>query len=459
MSWFDPSGIASLAKTALKEAQKTIDKALDIQDDELPDSKKVTITPTAPANTPVVTTEPDFFGNWGLNEQETIVTKSPVKHLNNSSLWGSFTGSFFDQAKEDEFKNSKLVVRDDEPRLSIISNDSVEVLESPDSIEVISSGDSISKLSPESIEIISEDDEVSESTLTILEKEEPPITKPPGKMFVPIDTQPQSGLNIPTLVESPNVINPDEGELSDRTLESSTETVTTSSYVTNLLADAMIEKKREQSPQSLSSEIIKLETTSDHTSGDELETQTSSDIEIISSPNGDSSSTQSISRQSPAKLYILPKPVDDVEKLLKRISEITEILESRETKLIEINRENVELTASNAALKQQVDLKLESTDQVAEEYTQRMSALERKFQSAIREKDVLRKQLDTLAQEAECKSTRNDFEVLLKEKEGTIKELREEGEKLSKVQLQHSNIIKKLRATEKDQGLEIKRLK
>lgn len=33
-SWFDPSGIASLAKNALKEAQKTIDKALDIQDDE-----------------------------------------------------------------------------------------------------------------------------------------------------------------------------------------------------------------------------------------------------------------------------------------------------------------------------------------------------------------------------------------------------------------------------------------
>lgn len=41
------------------------------------------------------------------------------------------------------------------------------------------------------------------------------------------------------------------------------------------------------------------EQTSGHTSGDELETTTSSDIEIISSPNGDGSSTTS--RQSPAK--------------------------------------------------------------------------------------------------------------------------------------------------------------
>lgn len=34
MSWFDPTGFATLAKSALKEAQKTIDKALDIQDED-----------------------------------------------------------------------------------------------------------------------------------------------------------------------------------------------------------------------------------------------------------------------------------------------------------------------------------------------------------------------------------------------------------------------------------------
>ena len=31
MSWFDTAGFASLAKSALKEAQKTFDKALDLE--------------------------------------------------------------------------------------------------------------------------------------------------------------------------------------------------------------------------------------------------------------------------------------------------------------------------------------------------------------------------------------------------------------------------------------------
>ena len=33
MSWFQTTNFASLAKSALKEAQKTIDKALDIRDE------------------------------------------------------------------------------------------------------------------------------------------------------------------------------------------------------------------------------------------------------------------------------------------------------------------------------------------------------------------------------------------------------------------------------------------
>lgn len=35
MSWFDATGFANLAKTALKEAQKTIDKALDINEEDI----------------------------------------------------------------------------------------------------------------------------------------------------------------------------------------------------------------------------------------------------------------------------------------------------------------------------------------------------------------------------------------------------------------------------------------
>lgn len=42
MSWFDTTGIASFAKSALNTAQKTIDKALDIQEEA--ESKKSKIT-------------------------------------------------------------------------------------------------------------------------------------------------------------------------------------------------------------------------------------------------------------------------------------------------------------------------------------------------------------------------------------------------------------------------------
>lgn len=169
-----------------------------------------------------------------------------------------------------------------------------------------------------------------------------------------IDTQPQSTkLDILDLLKNTNVIDipnendildaSDEGFQSDKTIvpndsamESSSDTSTTtdsntnSLYLKNMLADAMSENKiekgnydlsmamvdssqkneienvsitefeipaRESSPISSGSrsDLVKIgsDQTSGHTSGDELETTTSSDIEIISSPNGDSSSTQS----------------------------------------------------------------------------------------------------------------------------------------------------------------------
>lgn len=362
-----------------------------------------------------------------------------------------------------------------------------------------------------------------------------------------IDIQPHGGSkkDLFGLLKSTNVIDvpldsdpfdgSDEGFQSDKTLvpdnamESSSDTSTTtdsntnSMYLKNMLADAMSENKMEKSDQSLQddqrkgelenismteldmplretsptssgsrSDLVKIgsDQTSGHTSGDELETTTSSDIEIISSPNGDSSSTHS--RHSPAKLTnkvkvdtLLSKITlnktkghnrelseassasDDTEldKLLRRLSEMTDILESREAKLIEVSRRNAELQEINNDYRQQLDIifksQVDSVDlhQVTEEYTQRLSALERKFQQAIREKDVLRKQLDQCKQDAITRMSKSEIDTLMTEKEETIKELREEGEKLSKQQLQHSNIIKKLRAKEKDNEATINHLK
>ncbi|KAF7269317.1 hypothetical protein GWI33_017640 [Rhynchophorus ferrugineus] len=344
----------------------------------------------------------------------------------------------------------------------------------------------------------------------------------------------------------------DDGSQSDKTLvetqenimetssdtSTTTETSSNSTYLKKLIADAMVEKSpdsqkhppeacREFSDKASSldsiatssqieivprenssplssekSDLVKIESdhTSCHTSCDELETTTSSDIEIISSPNGDSSSTQS--RQSPAKKTLLKAKTEesaidnllhkmtikkakghnrelseassisddshnnvDIDKLLKRISEMTDILESRESKLIDMNRRNAELQEQNNDLKTQLDCvltqQLESADlsQVTEEYTQRLSALEKKFQQAIREKDTLRKQLDQAKLDVAARMSKHELESTISEKDQTIKELRDEGEKLSRQQLQHSNIIKKLRAKEKENEGTIKHLK
>ncbi|XP_014210575.1 TATA element modulatory factor [Copidosoma floridanum] len=279
-------------------------------------------------------------------------------------------------------------------------------------------------------------------------------------------------------------------------IEQQEQTLTASSYVKTMLAEAMAEKAdperhcvevppRGNSPISSESrsDLVKIgsDQTSGHTSGDELETTTtSSDIEIISrySPNGDSSSTQS--RQSPANSQTCVKGSDlltrtlktrghsrelseisvgsddaslEIERLVRRLREMTDILEARESKLIEVSRANMELHEHNASLKKQHAEHSQDLTQITDEYTQRLSALERKFQQAIRERDSLRKSLEQTKQESASRQLAAEMSA---EKDEIIRELREEGEKLSKQQLQHSNIIKKLRAKEKENEALIK---
>lgn len=127
MSWFDAAGLANIAKTALKEAQRTIDKALDIKEDEIN---------TVPSNTPIDTNSDDFFSTWGITHSGNIKNDAnemkTQQKLPTNSMWGSFTGSFFDNAAqeigrksnsfdslddsgmEQHFSHSKLVVQQSE---------------------------------------------------------------------------------------------------------------------------------------------------------------------------------------------------------------------------------------------------------------------------------------------------------------------------------------------------------
>lgn len=229
--------------------------------------------------------------------------------------------------------------------------------------------------------------------------------------------------------------------------------------------------------------------TSPQNSNDEMETATSSDIEIISNPNGDASSTASnTARTSPLKneknsktadnaaattashnsairthkghcrepseisILSMDSQSDEIEKLLKHISELNSLVEARELQLLQFERQNTELHVRNNELQALVNC---NNIQSCEEYTKRVSSLEKKFQNCIRERDSLREKIKDL----ESKVPKSDLNDALAESQNMVTELQLEGEKLAKEILQQSNIIKKLRAKEKTSDNQLKALK
>nr|XP_045617075.1 TATA element modulatory factor-like isoform X2 [Procambarus clarkii] len=151
----------------------------------------------------------------------------------------------------------------------------------------------------------------------------------------------------------------------------------------------------------------------------------------------------------------------EVDKLLKKLSQITEVLESRETKVMELSQVNAALQDMNLRLKANIEeleggSGMEATESLREEFTQRLVTMERKFQQALREKEAIKKQLEEVRAEAATRLSSAEVERDREERDTVIRELRNEGEKLSKQQLNYSNIIKKLRSKEKENETTLK---
>lgn len=155
MSWFDATGFANLAKSALKGAQKTIDKALDIKEEE----PKVIQSHTAETS--------DFFAAWGLqNEEEINKHDGNSQKQNSSSIWGSFTGSFFEPPRIIENNARKIVkhskslqstAKQDEQQCEMVSSTSVpEKLVTKDTKPTITKDESVYIGNEEEYNVISE---------------------------------------------------------------------------------------------------------------------------------------------------------------------------------------------------------------------------------------------------------------------------------------------------------------
>ncbi|NXB17636.1 TMF1 factor, partial [Rhagologus leucostigma] len=146
---------------------------------------------------------------------------------------------------------------------------------------------------------------------------------------------------------------------------------------------------------------------------------------------------------------------EDTEKqeLKKMIDSLTEKLEKREIQLLSTSKERARLEEAYDNLKDEMfRMKEESSSlsSLKEEFAQRIADAEKKLQLACKERDAAKKEVKTVKEELATRLNTNETAELLKEKEEQIKGLMEEGEKLSKQQLHNSNIIKKLRAKEKE---------
>ena len=86
MSWFDTNKIASMATKAMKEAQKTLDTALDIKEEE-----------------EEMQSQESSWSNWKLPKSESDSKLS-------SSLWGSFSGSYIESGSVASKPNEAEVV-------------------------------------------------------------------------------------------------------------------------------------------------------------------------------------------------------------------------------------------------------------------------------------------------------------------------------------------------------------
>ena len=261
---------------------------------------------------------------------------------------------------------------------------------------------------------------------------------------------------------------------------------------------------------------------SEHTSGDELElatTATSSDIEVISSPilgsengNGNghrnlhvnmghpdsprkggssqlvsndkklkelhsskhgharsSSEISGISACSDSADSAKPDTTSGHEsrthKFQKKINDLKELLEAREVKLVELSKQNMDLQEKNEDLVSQVkearkiNTRLSETHLASEEFTQRLSSMEQRLHQTISERDNLKEENRKMKQEAATRMSKGQVEEILTEKDEIITDLRAEGESLSKKVGKQSEVIKKIRQTEKGLEKELKSTK
>ncbi|KAH0512641.1 TATA element modulatory factor [Microtus ochrogaster] len=148
-----------------------------------------------------------------------------------------------------------------------------------------------------------------------------------------------------------------------------------------------------------------------------------------------------------------PEALPEKEDVCKTLEFLNEKLEKREAQLLSLSKEKALLEEAYDNLKDEMFRVKEESSSISslkDEFTQRIAEAEKKVQLACKERDAAKKEVKTIKEELATRLNSSQTADLLKEKDEQIQGLMEEGEKLSKQQLHNSNIIKKLRTKDKD---------
>ncbi|XP_062507855.1 TATA element modulatory factor-like isoform X2 [Corticium candelabrum] len=149
--------------------------------------------------------------------------------------------------------------------------------------------------------------------------------------------------------------------------------------------------------------------------------------------------------------------------LQEDVERLSELVKVRERQLLTATQETAALQATNGSLRHQLESMEESRaaentdlDNMRKEFCDRISVTEKKLQTVSKDRDKLKQELQDREKQQQDRIDTDLAAVTaaVKEKDEQIAGLMEEGERLSKQQLQSSNTIKKLRASsKKDQQL------
>uniref|UniRef100_A0A8I5P301 TATA element modulatory factor 1 n=1 Tax=Papio anubis TaxID=9555 RepID=A0A8I5P301_PAPAN len=148
-----------------------------------------------------------------------------------------------------------------------------------------------------------------------------------------------------------------------------------------------------------------------------------------------------------------PEALSEKEDVCKTVEFLNEKLEKREAQLLSLSKEKALLEEAYDNLKDEMFRVKEESSSISslkDEFTQRIAEAEKKVQLACKERDAAKKEIKNIKEELATRLNSSETADLLKEKDEQIRGLMEEGEKLSKQQLHNSNIIKKLRAKDKE---------